>query len=138
MTSTSRLLLQQAVFIPDQDIYLKSCHQHDFVSHKWLSKNGIERFYALDGGTSYCRRVGDLDLKDTEVIDWCVYDTDTFETAAAKLLWGTRGVKGDQPLRYRPISSLTLTHLKAILKTQPQIKGTVVEKVIKHWIDLKS
>lgn len=39
------------------------------------------------------------------------------------VLWGTRGKNGDQPLKYKLLKDLTNSHIKAILRTQPQLSS---------------
>ena len=53
---SSPRILQNAVYIPEDDVFIKSCHTHDYVEH--LFKDG--KTIAVDGGTSYARRAGDL------------------------------------------------------------------------------
>lgn len=132
--SAPRQLSQNAIFIPSEDLYLKSVHVHDYVVHE--PRPGVH--WSCDGGLSYLRRGwGPINKRDSWE-DWCLYEDDPFDTIAAKMLWGTRGKDGRSPLRYRPIASLELDHLQAILATQPQIKGKIVERVVQHWIDLKT
>ena len=124
------VLIQNAAWIPEADLYLRSVNIHDFI--RWQSEDG-KVDYAVDGGEgrgAYVRRVG---YEGGRVFDWCLYDTDPFDLIAGRLLWGTFGKEGKEPRRWRPISSLELDHLQAILKTQPHIKGTLTERVVQHW-----
>jgi len=118
-----RLLLKDGTYH-----YLNSAHHHDYVSY---NKDGI--YGATDGGLSYIHRVVSPHSE-----DWDLYTDSPFAEVCAKLLWGTYGIKGDQPLKWKPLAECDLDHLKAILATQRRIKGGLVEKVVKHWIDVKS
>ncbi len=128
-------LIQQAVYVPEQDAYYVSAHQHDFV-HIELADGKV---YQLDGGLAYTRRGGDLrELRASgRVIDLTLTTDSPIEEVRRRLLWGSRGPKGDQPLTYRPIAMLTLDHLRAIKRTQPQIVGTIVGRVVDWWIAQK-
>ena len=129
-------IIQNAVYIPEDNIYLVSSHVHDFI--EWASdKDGAS--YFIDGGREYFRSCNDiLNLEGaSRIIDYRLTEDTPWELIATHLLWGTRGVNGDKPLTYKPIMSLTIDHLRAILKTQPQIVGTITEKVVKHWIEQK-
>ncbi len=123
-------IVQNALFIPEKDIYLKSSHVHDFDSYALSGESVI----FTDGGLSYIRR---SQLPAGRVIKWDLYSNDSFETVAQRLLWQTFGPKGDQPGRHRPISTLELDHLKAILATQGHIRGTIYEEVVRYWIEKK-
>ncbi len=124
-----RQLVQNALWITEGDLYLKSTHRHDWTSHKLA--DGTLVF--TDGGLAYVHR---SELPPS-VVEWDLYDNDRFDLIAARLLWGTRGKDGKSPLRHRPIASFELDHLHAILKTQLQIKGTIVERVVRWWIAQK-
>ncbi len=128
----NRRIVQNAVYLPEPDVYLVSRDRHDFCAHTWVDKQGVKRTYHVDGGTAYLKRGGDLD--EVEAIDWCIHSDDPFEVYRDKLLWGTRGVKGDQPLRWVLLKDCSLRHLRAIQRTQPQIVGTEVERVVDWWV----
>jgi hypothetical protein len=128
------VLLQNACHIPEADLYLRSVNVHDFI--QWRSEDGRVD-YAIDGGHgrgAYVRRVGH---DNGRVFDWCLYDDDPFDLIAERLLWGTFGKEGKEPRRWRPISTLELGHLQAILQTQSHIKGTLTERVVQHWATQK-
>ncbi len=129
-------LVQNAVWIAEEDVYLKSSHQHDYVSHSWTDSKGVPRHLSIDGGCAYVKKVGDFHLGPDHLVDWCLYEDSPFEAVAEALLWGTFGPKGDQPLRWRPISTLELNHLIAIRDTQHHI-SPLTRRVVEHWIDAK-
>lgn len=130
-------LIQNAVRIPEDDLYLKSEHQHDFVSHTF--KDGL--VLDIDGGLAYCKRGGDLyKLLDpvARYEEWCLTTDDPFEHIADRLLWGTRGKAGDQPLTYRPIKELAarpegIEHMRAILQNCLNI-APLHKRVVEHWL----
>jgi len=129
-------LIQNAVYIKEADLYIKSNHRHDFVTHTF--KDG--RTLSLDGGLDYPRRVGDLlSLVDDGAYEEMCLNTETpFEEIADKLLWGTRGKDGTQPLTYRPIKELAskpdgINHMRAILANCPAI-GPWHKRVVQHWL----
>jgi len=47
-----------------------------------------------------------------------------------RFVWGTHGVNGDQPIKYKMMWELDTSHLKAILKTQMNISLKHREKII--------
>lgn len=100
-------------------IYLNSIYRHDYLSYKF--QDGTSIF--IDGGNSLCdggyyyRSSGPLDILNKSE-NYTLTDKDSFKTIKKKLLWGTRGKSGKEPLTYRPLIELETDHLKAILKTQ--------------------
>jgi hypothetical protein len=126
-------IIQNAVKITEdgKDFYLISTHVHDFA--QYVFKSG--RYYAVDGGNEYLRRAYNINDDESECIKlWCLSEQSSLNEICQKLLWGTYGKNGDEPLKYVPLASLTKAHLKNILKTQPQIKGGLTEKVIKRLL----
>ena len=137
-------LLQNAIHIFNPDTYLVSRDVHDFVTHVFEGhidpSNRRTLEIGIDGGTEYCRRVGAL--YDANVLglyeEWCLTSDDPFHpTVVEKLLWGTRGKDGDQPLTFRPISEFSVEHLQAILDNCPGRSG-LHDKVIRYWITRKT
>lgn len=130
-------IIQNAVFISEADLYLKSEHRHDYVSYTF--KDGL--VLDLDGGLDYCKRAGDLyKLLDPveRYQEMCLSTDDPFSHIAEHLLWGTRGKAGDEPLTYRPIKELAarpdgLQHMEAILKNCLNI-NPLHKRVVQHWL----
>ena len=120
-----RMLIRNGIRTPDgTEIF--SQHRHDYVSH--LDKNG--ETYIVDGGISYLKRGGPINYKDLSVHLGEV----TLEAAAKIATWGTRGKNGDEPLKYIPISEMSLDHLEAVLATQtpaPQLKLIMEYQILK-------
>ena len=127
-------LIQNAAFIPEDDVYIVSSHQHGFVTHVFRDKLEL----SVDGGLAYCRRAGDLyKLSDANRYEeYCLTEEDPFEVVSERLLWGSRGKDGTSPLTFRPIKELSLDHLKAILANVPSIASTH-KLVIKYWVERK-
>lgn len=130
-------LIQNAIHIPEEDLYLVSTHTHDYVAH--TLKDGLE--IDIDGGPSYAKRCGDLYKLDEakRYIEYCLVDDDPFEGfITERLLWGTRGKEGTQPLTFRPIKELAYrpegaAHLQAILDNANP--GPWHTRVITYWLN---
>lgn len=133
-------LIQNAVHIPEDDTFIVSTHRHDYVTHTFKDGSSI----AVDGGLEYARRAegkaGDLwKLDETKRYEeYCLADDEPFGWIADRLLWGTRGKDGTEPLTYRTIQELAyreggLSHMYAILDNATP--GPWHTKVIEYWID---
>lgn len=124
---TNRRIIQNAVRVLEDGTWIKSTGIHDFVTH--VTTSGIET--SVDGGLFYLKRCY-RDPKDFE--EWSLFDTDSFETQANLFLWKTFGKDGKEPGYWVPLSQCELDHLKAIRDTQLHIKGSLIEKIVLHWI----
>lgn len=138
-------IIQNAIKITENKniTYLVSSHVHDFNTYTF--KDGKE--ISIDGGRNYIKRAGDilninhnqfLETPESKYVEWSLDDSQDFDLIKERLLWGSRGKTGREKLKYLPIKELELGHLKDIIHTQKQIKGTIHEKVIKYWIREKS
>ena len=118
-------LIQNVLYVPEQDFYYVSQHAHDYV-HIELD-DGKNMF--IDGGTDYQRSGGDLQLLGTRFMDYSLRADSSDEDKNHKMVWGTRGKKGDEPLTYRPIRTFTKQHLAALkaLNYLPPHHRAVVE-----------
>lgn len=114
-----KTLVYNAIRTPDGTV-LESRHCHDYVTH--VDKNGKE--YILDGGLDYVRR----SINGDEVL-LQVYMEDGHEKVREFLKWGTRGIKGDEPLRYIPLKDMTTDHIQACLDTQSSMRPCVRESM---------
>jgi len=131
-------IIQNAVKITEGNAvtYLVSSHRHDYKVYNF--ENGST--YAVDGGKEYIRR-GFSSLtdypSDSRIDDYNLSEESDFDVVKNKLLWGTRGVSGKDPLKYLPFKELSVSHLKSILEyanyayplTDLQLK------VINYWIE---
>lgn len=129
-------LLQNAVWCKEDDVYLVSTHVHDFVTHEFKDGKSI----SVDGGPEYTRRLGDLyELLDTDRYEeWTLTDEFSLPEIADKLLWGTRGKNGTEPLRYRPIKEFSVEHLQAIVDGGHARPGGWANKVMRYWLEKKT
>lgn len=129
-------LLQNSLYIPEDDLYLVSLNRHDFNCHTLRDSKKI----CIDGGKEYCRRAGDLFELDEagRYIECCLMDDQPFEYIADRLLWGSAGKDGTQPMTFRPIKEWAHkpdgeNHLKAILLNCPKI-SIFHKRVIEYWL----
>ena len=105
-------VIYSAMRTPDGTV-IESRHRHDYVTH--LDANGKE--YMLDGGLDYVRASMN---GDEEFIS--VTLEDGHDKVREYLTWGTRGVNGDQPLRYVKLKDMDTDHIQACLETQFQMR----------------
>ena len=100
-------LIVNAFQTPDGTI-IESRHRHDYVTH--LDKNGLE--YMTDGGTDYVR----CSVNPTSPAkSLCVYEDDDFELIRTSFKRGSRGINGDEPLTYVPLSEMNDNWLQATI-----------------------
>jgi hypothetical protein len=101
---------------PDGTI-LHSMHRHDYVTH--IDANGEE--YMLDGGNDYIRT--NVNIVAGEYLT--VYTDDEHSVIREAFTWGTRGPRGDQPIRRIYLKNMDIDHINAILETQIHIPDWV-------------
>jgi len=110
-------LLVNKIKTPDGTV-LVSRFRHDYVTY--IDENGLE--YMVDGGLAYHR----CNIqKDAPHEDLCVWSEDQHEKIRTDFEWGGRGIRGDQPLTYKPLMAMSDDHIKAILKTQQHISEEI-------------
>lgn len=111
---------------PDGTI-IESHNRHDYVTH--LDANG--RTYMVDGGKDYLRRNLVSEAPHEEL---SVYSDADHSVIREVMKWGTRGVNGDQPLRYVALMDMTEDHIRACLDTQermrPSYRWAMVEELL--------
>lgn len=112
-----RELLVQRVRTPDGTI-LTSSHVHDYASHT-DKVTGEE--YMIDGGPAYCR----CSVNKVPFERMNIYVDSPHEEKREYIKWGTRGPKGDQPLKYVSVAEMTSEHLQACLDTQGQMNKNI-------------
>ena len=99
-------LLYNAIKTPDGTI-LESRHRHDYKSY--VDSNG--ETYVTDGGLSYTRR----SVNKEPYEELSVYTDDPHEKIREVFSWGSRGKKGDEPLKYILLKDITDEHLEALI-----------------------
>ena len=98
-------LIQNAMKTPDGTIIV-SRDVHDYQEYDG---------YMVDGGLEYSR-VGWPDGGQYKYEPLFLYENDDFETKKERLVWGTYGKDGKQPLKWIKLIDCEDNHLKAILK----------------------
>ncbi len=132
-------ILQNAAKITEKDktTYLNSTYRHDFTCYEF--ENGQR--YCLDGGTSYLKR-GCGNIPDgVKIENYSVDENSIPFEIRHKLMWGSCGRDGKEPLKYAPFAELQLDHLRAILQYNDKLAVGLSEmqlKVINYWITEKS
>lgn len=119
-------ILQNAVYSESNDTYYRSCSQWDRVSFKVGEGWGY-----IDGGHEYIRSKYP---EDAGIVDWSLWEGSPREEIVKKMLWGTRGKSGIEPLKWLPLCSLTSEHLNNILTTQSHI-GNFMKELIREILD---
>ena len=102
-----RQIIQNAIQSPDNTILI-SRHRHDYQSYT-DTITGAE--YVVDGGHEYIRTSAYDDQ-----VSLAVYADDDISIKADKMVWGTRGKLGDEPLRYVFLKDCETEHLEKILE----------------------
>lgn len=120
------MIIQNAIRVGDQII--RSTHRHDSVSLEHSS--GI---YRIDGGHEYflysfpygcCKEFEDLRLTDSNAL----------KTIKNKLIWGTKGKEGDEPLKYIKIKDMEKEHMEKLLfEVRPHLINPL-HRTIMHMI----
>lgn len=123
----NKQILYNAIRCPDGFV-LESFHVHDFKTHTCAGRE-----YMIDGGCFYVRRSAN---GDEEVLTEYL-EEDNHEHNRKFFHWGTRGVKGDQPLSYVRLKDMDTDHIRNILNSQYQIIGTYVEDLLWNEIDYR-
>lgn len=121
----NKIIISNAILTPD-GTYLRSYHRHDYKEH-WDVES--EELYIVDGGIDYLRR----SLNTTLPIDCTIYLSDPFVVVREAFVWKSYG-KDQEYLPhgiYIELHSMQTDHIRAILQTQQQIKGTYVEMLFK-------
>jgi len=104
------MILQNAIRTPDGTL-LVSAYRHDYVVHK--DANGEQ--YMIDGGAEYFR--ASSHHKNPPEINHVTTDM-PFARQREFLVWGSRGINGDQPLTHIKLKDMDTSHIEAVLKTQ--------------------
>ena len=128
----NKTIIRNAIMTPD-GTYLRSYHRHDYKEHKDTLTGEI---YIVDGGYDYLRR----SINTTPAVSLDVYLSDPFEMIREAFVWKSYG-KNYEHLPdgiYIKLCDMTTEHIRAILETQTQIKGTYVEMLFKKELVLRT
>lgn len=123
-------IIQNAVHVPEKNVYLKSAHVHEYVG---FQSQGDDFF--IDGGCEYLRRNFGSDV-DLGFVDYTLTSESSLQEIYDKLLWGTYGKSGREPLKWLPIRTLEASHIKAILNQVSNVHPLYVA-VLRHHLLLK-
>lgn len=124
-------MIQNAVYDVVNGIWYKSDHVHDYVSIP--VGNG---WTFIDGGTEY-RRTSMNFSKLEGFEEWSLYESSPYDQVKKRLLWGTYGISGKDPLRWVPLCHCSNDHLNAILNTQSHISPlyrTIINEILRDRI----
>ena len=102
-----RQLILSQIQTPDGTM-LRSMYVHDYVTH--LDKNG--ETYMLDGGNEYQR----YNICKEPFKDLSIWSDAPFEIIRENYHRGGRGKKGDEPLKWVPMSEMSDSWLEACVK----------------------
>lgn len=131
MIDKSKVIIRNAIITPD-GTYLRSYHRHDYVEH--LDKFTGE-IYIVDGGNEYLRR----SINTSPAEDLTVYLSDPFDVVREAFVWKSYGKNYEHPHGiYIKLCDITTDHIRAILLTQRQIKGSFVEMLFKKELVLRT
>jgi len=113
-------MIQNAVFLPICGEYRISTHRHDFVAFKLDGSkvNKGDSYFFIDGGLDYCRTNF---VNHPSIVSMNIEDNADEDTIYNKLLWGSKGKSGKEPVKYSLLKDLEIDHLRAILATQHHI-----------------
>lgn len=137
----STRILQNALKITEQGkvTYLISTHQHHCNAYTLASGGSV----FVDGGREYFRRSCIPTTQasdDITVEDWSLMEDDSRNRIYDRLLWGSRGKDGKQPLTFSPFKILEKTHLQAILEYADKLSiplSPIQLETIRHWLEQK-
>ena len=111
------MLLYNAMRTPDGTL-LESLHRHDYREHQ--DANG--ETYTVDGGNAYMRRSVNKEAGE----DLSLSTHMDHELLRDKVVWGTYGIDGDQPLSYIKLKDMDTEHIQAVLGLNIDLGRTIV------------
>jgi hypothetical protein len=107
------------------DVIYNSTHVHDYVQT-------VDGKYFTDGGLEYIRR--NFGSDNEECFDLALSEAHTLEEICNRMVWGTYGINGDQPLKWIRIRDMTTSHQMAVLENCKNI-GALTKYVLQYWIN---
>lgn len=124
-------IIQNAIRCPDRKI-LVSSYRHDCQTHTYVDNEGHDWEYMVDGGIDYVRIGCNPGAPSFESL--YLDKTSPFEDVCNKLVWGTRGIKGSDPLKYILIKECDyLNDLHKHLMECPE-RMPVHAAVVAYWL----
>ncbi len=139
---SNRKLIQQAVYIKSTNEFVISRHVHDFKQF-FVEHEGVQYDLHIDGGTDYLHQTTTVDelIEKGAIESYILYNTDSVDDIYNKLLWGSYGKDGKQPLTHKRIKDCSYDHLNSIVKMvytdEDKPKDTYHEMVIRYWLKHK-
>lgn len=103
----ANFITQNAIMCND-GTYLVSSSTHDYKAHTGASGD----YYAVDGGYDYLKRVGAF--KQPEELS--TFSDTPFLEAREKLLWGSYGKSGKEPLHYIRLKDMEEGHIANVIQ----------------------
>lgn len=146
MNQDEPTLIQNAVFIPEDGVYLVSspADPDEVVGHI-LTKDGLT--LSISGGHSYAKRDDDFIKLGTQdrYEEWTLTTHDPFAIVANKLLlmqpWRDETTGKAGPWRYRPMKEMGIVALRKLFLSPEQLgrpDWRLVQTVAKHWVERKA
>jgi len=131
-------IIINAIVTPDETV-LVSENRHDFKTHE---DTKTKKRYGVDGGTEYCRMIGDItDCKDiTLYIDDDEIVDEYFKYYRNIFKWGTYGKSGKEKYKQVKLKDMSNSHIKNIFETQKHLSNKVLklfQKELKYRDDNK-
>ena len=116
------MLLANRIITPDGTV-LQSFHTHDYKTHVDAVTGET---YMIDGGLLYSR--GSINI--IPAIGDYATSEDSPEHIRERFYWGTCGITGKEPLRYKPLKDLDTDHIEAILETQKYLHAKIQDTLL--------
>ena len=105
-TEAANFITQNAIRTPD-GTYLVSSHNHDYQAH--TDSNGV--LYSVDGGYEECTWSNGNGQEECLRLS----SDDPFLEVREKLLWGSYGKSGKEPLHYIRLKDMEEEHIKNVI-----------------------
>jgi hypothetical protein len=118
-------LIRNAIQTPDGTI-LESLSRHDYKDY--TDANG--KTYMVDGGLAYVRRSAHGDE-----VDLCLHDDEPHAVQRHIVKWGSYGINGDQPLKYKSVADMDTAHIEAVLAEC--FPSPVIKECMQHELVLR-
>jgi hypothetical protein len=104
---TDSFITQNAIMCCD-GTYLVSSHRHDYREHM----DEGDAYVAVDGGYDYLKRVGHF----KSIEELSTFSDTPFSEAREKLVWGSYGKSGKEPLHYIRLKDMEEDHIANVIQ----------------------